>query len=161
MILNVHSDTAYLIAPRARSRASGHLFLGWVPENGKPIRLNGTIFNLCELLKFVAGSAAEAELGALFLCGQKVRIFRCILEELGHPQPPTPIHCSPRLTYEISCQINLAMVPKTLAQDANACVALAAADTGIPCGTLLFGTASGESHLGVPTHPLRVLGVGA
>ncbi len=52
------------------------------------------------------------------------------------------------------------MVPKTLAQDANACVALAAADTGVPRGTLLFGTASGESHLGVPTHPLRVLGVG-
>ncbi len=49
--------------------------LGWVPKNGKPIHLNGALFNLCELLKFVAGSAAEAELGALFLCGQKVKIF--------------------------------------------------------------------------------------
>ena len=37
-------------------------------------------------------SAAEAELGALFLNGQEAKIIRLILEEMGHPQPPTPIH---------------------------------------------------------------------
>jgi hypothetical protein len=36
--------------------------------------------------------AAEAELGALFLNAQETKIMRLILIELGHPQPPTPIH---------------------------------------------------------------------
>ncbi len=48
------------------------------------------------------------------------------------------------------------MVLKTLAQYANACVALAAAAIGAPRGNLLLGTVNGESHLGVPTvHPLN------
>ena len=40
----------------------------------------------------VEASAAEVELGALFLNAQEARIIRLILLELGHPQPPTPIH---------------------------------------------------------------------
>lgn len=43
-------------------------------------------------MKFVAASAAEAELGALFLNAKQARIIRLTLDELGHPQPPTPIH---------------------------------------------------------------------
>jgi hypothetical protein len=35
---------------------------------------------------------AEAELGALFLNAQEVKVIWLVLEELGHPQPPTPIH---------------------------------------------------------------------
>ena len=45
------------------------------------------------ILKFVAASAAKAELGVLFLNAQITKIVRLILFELGHPQPPTPIHC--------------------------------------------------------------------
>ena len=93
MILNVHSDASYLSESQARSRASGHYFLGSMPKDGEPIRLNGSIFDLCVILKFVAASAAEAELGALFLNVKQVKILRLTLEELGHPQPPTPIHC--------------------------------------------------------------------
>jgi hypothetical protein len=66
MILNVHSDASYLSAPNAKSRAAGYYFLGSIPQDGKPIFLNGAIHVLCTLLKFVASSAAEAELGALF-----------------------------------------------------------------------------------------------
>ena len=40
----------------------------------------------------VAASAAEAELGALFLNAQEAKVIRLVLEELGHPQPPIPIH---------------------------------------------------------------------
>eukprot|EP00970_Alexandrium_tamarense_P017799 scaffold11398_cov137-Alexandrium_tamarense.AAC.1 len=93
MIMNVHSNAAYLVASGARSRAAGHFFLGWTPQDNKPIKLNGAFYTTCELLKFVAGSAAEAELGALFLNAQKIKIFRHTLEEMGHPQPPTPTHC--------------------------------------------------------------------
>ena len=60
MILNVHSDASYLTAPKARSQADGHFFLGSLPENKNPIKLNGLIHSLCSILKFVASSAAEA-----------------------------------------------------------------------------------------------------
>jgi hypothetical protein len=92
MILNVHSDASYLSAPKARSRATGYYFLGSLPKDGQPIPLNGAIHVLYTLLKFVASSAAEAELGALFLNAKQAKIMRLALEELGHPQPPTPIH---------------------------------------------------------------------
>lgn len=93
MVLNVHSDASYLTAPKARSRAGGHFFLGSLPRNGCPIKLNGAILTLCTILKCVAASAAEAELGALFLNAIEAKILRLTLEELGHPQPPTPVHC--------------------------------------------------------------------
>ena len=93
MVLNVHSDASYLTASRARSRASGHFFLGSIPKDGCPIRLNGAILTNCTILKCVAASAAEAELGALFLNALEAKIMRLTLNEIGHPQPPTPIHC--------------------------------------------------------------------
>jgi hypothetical protein len=36
-------------------------------------------------------SAAEAELGALYLNAKETVYLRQILHEMGHPQPPTPI----------------------------------------------------------------------
>ena len=92
MILNVHSDASYLSAPKARSRAGGYYFLGSVPRDNEPIFLNGGFYILCTILKLVAASAAEAELGALFLNAKQTKIIRITLEELGHPQPPTPMH---------------------------------------------------------------------
>jgi hypothetical protein len=93
MILNIHSDASYLNKPNARSRVAGHYFLGWLPQNNLPIKLNGAIHVISTILKFVAASAAEAELGALFVNAKEGRVIRLILSELGHPQPPTPIHC--------------------------------------------------------------------
>ena len=40
----------------------------------------------------VAASAAEAELGSLFLNAQEAVKLRLALEEMVHKQPPTPIH---------------------------------------------------------------------
>ena len=93
MILNIHSDASYLGAPQARSRVGGHFFLGWLPKDGHPIHLNGAIHIVFTLLKFVVSSAAEAELGTLFINAKQGKIIRLALEEMGHPQPPTPIHC--------------------------------------------------------------------
>ncbi len=92
MILNVHSDASYLSAPKARSRAGGYFFLGSIPQDGNPIKLNGAIHITCTILKLVTASAAEAELGALFLNAQEAKVFQLVLAELGHPQPPMPIH---------------------------------------------------------------------
>ena len=75
MVLNVHSDASYLTAPGARSRAGGHFFLGSLPKDGCPIRLNGAVLALSTILKCVAASAAKAELGALFLNAQEAKIM--------------------------------------------------------------------------------------
>ena len=93
MILNVHSDASYLSAKNAKSRAAGHFFLGWQPDDKRPIRMNGPIITLCTILKFVAASAEEAELGAIFLNAKEAKIIRLTLEELGQPQPPNSMHC--------------------------------------------------------------------
>ncbi len=88
MILNVHSDALYLSAPKARSSAGGYFFLGSLPRDGDPIQLNRATHVTCTILKLVAASAAEAELGA----AQDTKVFRLVLAKLGHRQPPTPIH---------------------------------------------------------------------
>jgi hypothetical protein len=93
MVLNIHSDASYLSEPKARSRLGGTYFLGSLPQNGKPIQLNGPVQVHASVCKFVVASAAEAELGALFYNIQEGKILRLALEELGHAQPPTPVHC--------------------------------------------------------------------
>ncbi len=93
MILNVHSDASYLSEPRARSRIGALFFLGSNPKPRNPIKLNGSIHTVATICKFVVASAAEAELGALFSSCQEATILRLTLEELGHSQPATPVHC--------------------------------------------------------------------
>jgi hypothetical protein len=92
MILNVHSDKFYLLsASKSSSHAGGYFFLGSIPHNGDPIKLNGAIHITCAILKLVAASTAEAKLGALFLSMQEAKVLQLILAELNHPQPQTPI----------------------------------------------------------------------
>jgi hypothetical protein len=92
MVLNVHSNASYLSAANACSQAIGYFFLGNIPHDYSPIQINGAVHITCTILNLVAASAAEAELGALFLNTQEAKVIRLVLEELGHPQPPTPIH---------------------------------------------------------------------
>ena len=60
------------------------------PKTFEPT-LNGIVYVVCKILRNVMASAAEAEIGALFLnCQEAVPI--CItLEEMGHSQLPTPV----------------------------------------------------------------------
>ncbi len=46
----------------------------------------------CTIFNLVAASAAEAELGMLFLNAQEAKVICLVREELSHLQPPTPIH---------------------------------------------------------------------
>ena len=91
MVLNVYSDASYLSAPKACSRAGGYFFLGRIPKDDSPIIINGAIHITCTILKLVAASAADAELGALFLNAQEAKVIRLVLEELDHPQPPLDV----------------------------------------------------------------------
>jgi hypothetical protein len=92
MILNVHSNALYLSTLHARTRAGDYFFLGRIPVDGDPIKLNGAIHITSTILRLVAASAAEAKLGALFLNAQEAKVLCLTMNKLGHPQPPTPIH---------------------------------------------------------------------
>ena len=88
MKLAAHSDASYLSEPKARSRAGGHFFL----SNGADIPPNnGAILNIAHIIKHVMSSATEAELAALYIMAREAVYIRIILEEMGHPQPPTPL----------------------------------------------------------------------
>ena len=93
MVLNIHSNASYLSEPKAQSTARGHFFLGSQPQDNKPILLNGAIHTLCQVIKHVAASATEAELGGVFLNAQQGLCIQRTLKEMGHPQPKTPLHC--------------------------------------------------------------------
>jgi hypothetical protein len=93
MIVNIHSNASYLSEAKARSRACGHFFLGWMPRDGEPIRLNGAFHVSTTILQFVVASAAEVELGALYHNCQMGIIFWLTLSDMSHPQPQTPVHC--------------------------------------------------------------------
>lgn len=88
MVLAVHSDAGYLNEKLARSRAGGHFFLS---SNSTYPSNNGAILTIAQIIKAVMASAAEAELGALFINAKEAAYIRNILHEMGHPQPPTPI----------------------------------------------------------------------
>ena len=52
---------------------------------------NGPLHVVCSIMKNAMASAAEAEMGALFVIVQVAIILRTTLEELRYVQPPTPI----------------------------------------------------------------------
>ena len=96
MVLYIHSYTLYLSEPNSRSHASGHYLLrdpSNLPQqpSANMTRLNGPIYTVSKIMSHVIASADEAEIGATFINGQESITIRSTLEELGHPQPPTPI----------------------------------------------------------------------
>jgi len=88
MILSVHSDASYLTEKGARSRAGGHFYMS---NNARIPPNNGAVLNVASIIKAVMSSAAEAELGALYINAREAVPMRITLEEMGHPQPPTPV----------------------------------------------------------------------
>lgn len=86
------SDASHLSEERAKSRYAGYFYLGNKPDPGKRMPpLNGPVHINCKLLKHVTASSFESELGGMFHNGQDGAYIRAILEEMGHPQPPTPM----------------------------------------------------------------------
>jgi hypothetical protein len=92
MILAVESDASYLSVIKARSRAAGYFYLTNAPTRPTDaLKPNGAVHVLCHIMREVLSSAAEAELGALFHNGKEACPLRIALEEMGHPQPATPM----------------------------------------------------------------------
>ena len=58
----------------------------------KDLAKNGAVLNIAQLIKAVMSSAAEAELGTLYYINACEAVPQHhLLEEMGHPQPPTPM----------------------------------------------------------------------
>ena len=87
MILCIDSDAAFQVSEGAKSRAGGYHYL----TNKEGSLFNAPIEVLTTTIKPVMASAAEAEMGALFLNAQSAIPLRHCLEELGHPQPATSL----------------------------------------------------------------------
>jgi hypothetical protein len=64
MILAVHSNASYLSKPKGRSCAGGHFFMSFDVSDPEG---NSAVLNIVHLIKAVMSSAAEAELGALYI----------------------------------------------------------------------------------------------
>jgi hypothetical protein len=90
MILHIHSDTSHLSDNEAKSRDGGFFYMGNTNKNDKKLT-NGAILIVSKALKHVTSSAAEAEIGAVFINAKESAVLRTTLEELGHPQPSTPM----------------------------------------------------------------------
>ena len=88
MVLVGHSDASYLSETKARSRAGGHFFMS--NDSNDPPN-NGAVLTIAQIIKNVMSSAAEAELGALFINCREAVPARHTLKEMEHKQPPTPM----------------------------------------------------------------------
>jgi hypothetical protein len=64
--------------------------MGNTTKNDKKLTI-GAILIVSKVLKHVMSSAAEAEIGAVFINAKEGAVLRTTLEELGHEQPPTPM----------------------------------------------------------------------
>ena len=64
MLLACHSDASYLSEPGGRNRSGGNFYLSSnaaIPAN------NGAILNIAQIIKAVMTSAAEAEIGEMYI----------------------------------------------------------------------------------------------
>jgi hypothetical protein len=96
MVLHIHSNGSYLSEPKAGSCAGGHFFLSnlSLSPNEQPTNTptpNGPIYSLSRIIRNVMGSADEAEIASSYMNGQEAIPIWTTLEEMGHPQPPTPV----------------------------------------------------------------------
>eukprot|EP00957_Ditylum_brightwellii_P211628 15366396-Ditylum_brightwellii.AAC.1 len=96
MTLHIHSNASYLSAPQARSKAGGQFFLSAKPINPKNPRdtkvpLHRPVHSVYTVIRNIMALAAEAKIWALYAKVQKEKELQTALEEMGHPQPLTPI----------------------------------------------------------------------
>jgi hypothetical protein len=90
MIQHIHSDALYLSEHEAKRRSGGVFYMGRNTKTDKKLT-NGAILIISKVLKHVMSSAAEAEIGAVFINAKEGAVLSTTLEELGNPQPPTPM----------------------------------------------------------------------
>jgi hypothetical protein len=76
------------------AHAGGYFFLGSIPPDDSPIIINGAVHITCAILSCLLHLPLKLNLVRSSLMHKKPRakVLRLVLKELGHPQPPIPIH---------------------------------------------------------------------
>ena len=90
MVLRCLSDASYLSRPSAGSVAGSTHFLGDLSDSAP---LNHPISSHSTRIPVVCSFVAEAEYAGAFASSRIATNERQILQDMGHPQPPTPIFC--------------------------------------------------------------------
>ena len=80
MILQVHSDAAYLVALNTCNCARDYHFLGTNDQT----QFNAPILVLAHIIKNVIASVAEAEIGSLYMNAREAIPLRICVIDLGH-----------------------------------------------------------------------------
>ena len=88
MILAAHSYDRFNNESKVCSRAGAHIFLS---ENNPKPEWNGAILTISQIIKFVMSSAAETELGALYITAKEMVPIGQKLIKMVWKQPPSPI----------------------------------------------------------------------
>ena len=102
MVLAAHSDASYHSEPKGRSRAGGHFYCS---NDSKYPPNNRAVLTIAQIIKAVMSSAAEAEVGALYINTREAVPARTTLEELGHKQPPTPIQTDNSVAHGVATKM--------------------------------------------------------
>ena len=124
MILRVFSDASYLSVSKSRPRTASNFYMSssmpsdtaegaikpsvtpkLTPDLDPPPPWNGAVQVLCHILPHVVASAIEAEIGTVFKNCQACLSMRTALQEIGHPQPPTPVEVDNQCTVGILTDI--------------------------------------------------------
>jgi hypothetical protein len=99
MQLKIATDSSYLSETKSRSHDGGYHYLSnlrparlILPEDPLPM-MNGPVHVHCSIMPMIVSLAAEAETGGAYYNGKDAVPLRIALEEMGHPQPATPIEC--------------------------------------------------------------------
>ena len=84
MIFSAHADAGLHNESKARRRAGAQIFLS---EDEPQPKWNGAVLTLDQIIKSVMSSAAEYEMGALFITAKEIVPIRQTLIGMGWPQP--------------------------------------------------------------------------
>jgi hypothetical protein len=90
MILYIHGHASYLSEREANSIVGGFFYMGNITNTAKKLT-HGEILIISTVLKHIISSAAEAEIGAVFINAKEGAVLRTTLQELGHLHPPPPL----------------------------------------------------------------------
>ena len=89
MIIIFESESAYFVLPKARSSAAAWYIIINNPSKHSKTTNNSPVHIMCNTIKNVMYSAAEAKTGGIFVSIQCACPIRLTLIDLGHKQPPT------------------------------------------------------------------------
>ncbi len=111
MVLVIHIKASYLSELKACSQAGGHMFMA---GQEKILTNNGGVLNILQIIRAVKSSAAEAELGTLFI-NAKTAVSMCrLLEELGQPKAQIPIQTDNSTSHALLTNTFLPKALKTM-----------------------------------------------